>query len=48
MKISELGLSKNESRFLDDIFYGETALLESENGVQYGNLFMEIKKTGQF
>ena len=45
MKISELRLSKNESRFLDDIFYGESALLESENGAQFDNLFMEIEKT---
>lgn len=44
MKISELGLKKNESGFLDDILHGESGLLGSENCVKFDSLFMELKK----
>ena len=45
MKTSELGLSRNENTFLEDILHGENVLLDSESYDEFDSLFAELKKT---
>lgn len=45
MKLSDLGLSRSERRFMEDIMHGENALLDYETCVSFDNLLLELEKT---